>query len=429
MSRVGLLTFPEVRELFISYHEYLKDCKKNSKIPGMIDFLDNLISTNVVFTKFTSKEISNRLEQERLSDGVVLWPKISDLRKDINKYEQPSLKEHIKQSLKILKNSIDSYDLLSSSNSQIIKQMLPIFASEILNLPISNEELELVGREKEILTFLIEYYPDFIKEIEKLSPDKISTLLNNVFSSNINKYSLLIEELLKSNITKSDIHAIAYRKQKLCEFKKLLNDEEHFDSLLKNDTTLTKERVWQTFFEKNKWIFGYSLDYIFTTSLSNKKLEQVVSGYDFNSAGKRVDGLLKTRGIISSLCFVEIKTHKDLLLKELKNAYRSDCWQISDALSGAVAQIQKTVYKATQLQKSKIEITSSSGDPTGEEVFLVEPKSFILIGNLKEFVTGTGVNQEKYKSFEIFRKNLNNPEIITYDELYERARYIVEQQA
>jgi len=91
-----------------------------------------------------------------------------------------------------------------------------------------------------------------------------------------------------------------------------------------------------------------------------------------------------------------------------------------------VAQIQKTVHKTEQIQKSKIEITTDSDDPTGEEIFLVEPKSFILIGNLKEFVTNLGVNQEKYKSFEIFRKNLINPEIITFDELYERAKYIVE---
>lgn len=429
MSRVELLTIAQRKELFIHYHEYLVNCKEIKQKPVLKDFLDDLIDNEETFSKFTRKELENRLEQERLREGIVLWPKIIDLRKDINNYQPPSLENHIKLFLGNLKKGIDSYDLLSSSNSKVIKQMLSVLATEILNMPLSDKELELVGREKEILKFLLEYYPNIIGEIEKLSPDKIYTQIKNIFNTNFNKYSYLIEELLKSNITEFDIQAIAYRKQQLSEFEKLLKNKEYFESLLNENSKLTTESIWQTFFEKNKWIFGYSLNYIFTTSLNDKKLEQIVSGFDFNISGKRVDGLLKTKGVISSLCFVEIKTHKDLLLKDKKKPYRADCWQISDSLSGALAQIQKTVHKAKQIQKSKIEITTVSGNPTGEEIFLVEPKSFILIGNLKEFVTNHGVNQEKYKSFEIFRKNLINPEILTYDELYERTKYIIEQQS
>lgn len=54
------------------------------------------------------------------------------------------------------------------------------------------------------------------------------------------------------------------------------------------------------------------------------------------------------------------------------------------------------------------------------------PKSYLIIGNLKEFMTSNWVNQEKYSSFELFRKNIHNPEIITFDELYERAKFIVD---
>jgi len=42
-------------------------------------------------------------------------------------------------------------------------------------------------------------------------------------------------------------------------------------------------------------------------------------------------------------------------------------------------------------------------------------------------MTDKGVNQERYRSFELFRRNTTSPEIITFDELYERARFIVEQ--
>ena len=75
------------------------------------------------------------------------------------------------------------------------------------------------------------------------------------------------------------------------------------------------------FFEKNPWIFGYGLGYIFLLGLDDKKLEQVVQGHSVASHGKRVDALMKTKGVISNLCFIEIKTHVTELLNT--KPYRS----------------------------------------------------------------------------------------------------------
>ena len=44
-----------------------------------------------------------------------------------------------------------------------------------------------------------------------------------------------------------------------------------------------------------------------------------------------------------------------------------------------------------------------------------------MIGNTGQLKTG-----QMKSSFEMFRRNLANPEVITFDELLERARYIVE---
>jgi hypothetical protein len=55
------------------------------------------------------------------------------------------------------------------------------------------------------------------------------------------------------------------------------------------------------------------------------------------------------------------------------------------------------------------------------------PKAFLVAGNLGEFVADKGVNEEKHRSFELLRRNTLTPEIITFDELYERARFIVHQ--
>ncbi len=67
-----------------------------------------------------------------------------------------------------------------------------------------------------------------------------------------------------------------------------------------------------------------------------------------------------------------------------------------------------------------------TGTPTGESVFLYQPRSFLVIGSLSEFLAEHGINEEKYSSFELFRRNLKSPEVVTFDELFERAKYIVE---
>jgi hypothetical protein len=236
-------------------------------------------------------------------------------------------------------------------------------------------------------------------------------------------------EVVNNDISLSDLIALKHKKEQLLKFERLLSDNDYFEEQRKSivDSKQNKtESIWQDFFEQNTWIFGYGLNYIFNSPIEDKKLEQVVSGNNFNSAGKRIDALMKTRGIISAFCFGEIKTHKTPLLKKVIDAYRRECWATSDELSGAIAQVQKTVQKSIKDLSTKIEIKDKSGNLTGEQVFMYQPKSFVIIGNQNEFKSEFGINEDKYSSFELFRQNINNPEIITFDELLERAKYIVE---
>jgi len=235
----------------------------------------------------------------------------------------------------------------------------------------------------------------------------------------------LFAEVIRSAVTKEDVVAVGYRKRQLQVFQQLLEDDEYFNEVKARKQCINNEAVWQKFFEKNPWIFGYGLSYIQLSALDDKKLEQVVHGHTVSEHGKRVDALLKTRGVISSLCFVEIKTHKTALLNT--QPYRAGCWSPSAELSGAVSQVQGTVALATESIKSKLSFTDDIGNPTGEEAFNYMPKSFLVVGSLHEFVGNHGVNQERYRSFELFRRNTISPEIVTFDELYERARFIVHQ--
>jgi hypothetical protein len=236
----------------------------------------------------------------------------------------------------------------------------------------------------------------------------------------------LIEEILRNQVTAQDVAILGHRRDQLGEFERLQSDDDYFESRRKGlGPNKRTEDVWQRFFEKNTWIFGYGLNYFFNSTLDGEKLEQIVRGHDFSNSGKRVDALLKTQGLISSLSFGEIKTHRAALLKKVAEPYRKESWQISDELAGGVAQIQRTVQVALQGIRSKTEVKSADGAPTGEQLFLYQPRAFLVIGSLSEFQGSRGINEEKYSSFELFRRNVSNPEIITFDELYERARHIV----
>jgi len=234
----------------------------------------------------------------------------------------------------------------------------------------------------------------------------------------------LIEEVVQQELTERDIVAVAYRRKQLERFGRLLEDDGYFAAERERLQCRGDEAVWQQFFEENPWIFGYGLSFVYLSGLDDKKLEQVVHGYAIFERGKRVDALLRSQGVISSLCFLEIKTHKTELLSS--DAYRAGCWCPTRELSGAVPQVHATVSLATQSVRRLVGV-DDDGNPTGEEAYAYMPKSFLVVGSLQEFVMPNGVNQERYRSFELFRRNTLSPEIITFDELYERARFIVQQ--
>lgn len=50
----------------------------------------------------------------------------------------------------------------------------------------------------------------------------------------------------------------------------------------------------------------------------------------------------------------------------------------------------------------------------------------LVIGSLSEFTNRGATNREKITSFEQYRRSIQDVEVLTFDELYERASFIVE---
>jgi hypothetical protein len=220
-----------------------------------------------------------------------------------------------------------------------------------------------------------------------------------------NKGAAVLRELASSPELHDDIYAVAAKRTALEEFEKGLSAD-------------LSEPEWQSFFERNPWIFGHGLNYVFLDKVADK-LEAVTTGSSFDRAGKRADGLLYTRAEVSQYVLVEIKRNDTDLLR--KDRYRPGCWTVADELSNAVTQIQKTTFEFGR-NRLKDNLKDHDGNDTGAIVYAVEPRSFLVIGNLGKLAG----NDDKVTCFELYRRNIIAPEILTFDELFCRTRYIVE---
>jgi hypothetical protein len=232
-------------------------------------------------------------------------------------------------------------------------------------------------------------------------------------------------ELIIKDRTAEDVIALAHRREEVERFHRYLEDDDYFDESRAAAPGQRAEAVWQQFFESNPWILGMSLSGQLLTSWDESKLEQVVAGSSVAGVGKRSDALLQTSGRIRSMVFAEIKTHRTDLLG--RDYYRPGCWAPSTHLAGGVAQVQGTVHRAaTKIGERLIRLDADGAERLGEVGYLLRPKSYLIIGQLSEFIGESGGHHlDKVRSFELYRRHLSEPEVITFDELLARADWLV----
>ena len=176
------------------------------------------------------------------------------------------------------------------------------------------------------------------------------------------------------------------------------------------------ESLWKEFFDRNKWIFGYGLDY---RILRIEHSQAHVSGTGLSGTGEKIpDYAVSTSGDARFMVFVEIKTAETPLLAGSR-PQRNGAWKLSRQLVDGLTQVQACIHEWNS--------HGSKQDDNIEELRIknirsIQPKAILVIGclaEIKETLT-------KISTFELFRQSLHGVEIITFDELYERAKFIVE---
>ncbi|API86666.1 Shedu immune nuclease family protein [Francisella uliginis] len=278
-------------------------------------------------------------------------------------------------------------------------------SKEVKDITFSNFSF---GQLRAFLRFLDEINIDSINE-RKISlsngsnNEEIATQIKELLHKNDGE-EILKQILSDESLVSKDIVNIGYRKKGL----------EQFRENLKNNLS---EKKWQEFFKNNLWIFGYGLDYRFNSCLQD---EASVSSSNLDGSNTVISDFLM--GDNSFTTFVELKKPQSKIFSVSKN--RSNSWCLTSEFFNAVSQILE--QKASgQIKLEQSQNYTKNGNEIIQKAY--DSKVILLYGSWQELESDNPRDKQiKKKTFELFRRNNRNIEIITYDELFERAEFIVE---
>lgn len=167
------------------------------------------------------------------------------------------------------------------------------------------------------------------------------------------------------------------------------------------------EKRWQEIIERNSWAIGQ----LFSHPLVVVKREAFLGGKSIhNTGGNNADFMLRNE-VTGNALIVELKTPVTRLTANAP--YRNNAYPPSKELAGAVQQILQDLHTLRQSYASLL------GDKPPEfRVF--KPKLLLIIGNLSQ-----EDDVDRVRSFELFRNSIPDVDVITFDELVEKAKLLL----
>lgn len=161
------------------------------------------------------------------------------------------------------------------------------------------------------------------------------------------------------------------------------------------------EKTWQDFLGANSFILSLAFGY----PVLKVQGQASVGGHKLSGAGETIADFLVKNSLTNNSAIIEIKTPSTTLLK--KSPCRGEIYPPSGHLVGAVNQVlnQKHNFEG---EIARIRINSRMHDLESYAV-----RCCLIIGTMP-------ADEELKKSFELFRGNSKNVEIVTFDELLEK---------
>jgi len=192
---------------------------------------------------------------------------------------------------------------------------------------------------------------------------------------------------------------------------------EEFGKLIKQKTKTKKlEEKWQSFFKKYSMIFSQIL--AFPTVLFDDKV--YVGGKETSNLNGKIADFLYQNKLTKNAFIIEIKTHKTKLIGS-KTAYRgTDVYPLSKEFSGGINQIlnQKDNLQKEYSNLLLNEAKKGKGIDNFYQVF--DPTCVLVIGHLNS------LKKQQYSWFELFRNAQKDIIILTFDEVLEKCKFLLE---
>lgn len=182
------------------------------------------------------------------------------------------------------------------------------------------------------------------------------------------------------------------------------------------------EAVWHHFLKKNDWILGLNVDIKFIREFYD---EQKVGIENSLGKGSPQSDMI---GISDYTTLIELKhANKKIFNINKTSKSRTNTWDFSQDFIEGISQCLGQKFSIEKSYDHKNFVNDANQRLDKNKYKTLDPKTIFIIGNRKTEFPHTQDNDSIIKSetFERFRRNNRNLEIITFDELFERAYHLV----
>ncbi len=166
----------------------------------------------------------------------------------------------------------------------------------------------------------------------------------------------------------------------------------------------TEEAQWQEFFKQNDWILGQA----FAQPVILIRSGAIVRPQTLENSERRIVDYIYANSLTRNLALIEIKTPSTQLLAT--TPYRNGIYRPAGELVGSVAQVMAYRHDVKQYASTLLR---------GQDRVALrnDPQCIVIVGEMNQLDT-----QEKINSFEQYRRELRNVQILTFDEVHTRAQ-------
>lgn len=168
------------------------------------------------------------------------------------------------------------------------------------------------------------------------------------------------------------------------------------------------EEFWQSVFEE----YSIILSQLFSFPVIIHEDKAYVGGKGLTNTGGNIVDFIMTNQITSNLAFIEIKTPTTKLIGP---EYRKNIPNISKELTGAVTQVL-SYSDSLGKEFNNLRINSDY------EFEAFNPECVVIAGTTEKEI------DDKYskRSFELYRNNMKDVSILTYDEVFKRVKVLID---